>query len=502
MKKRIKSLLAFLLALTMVLSLAACGNKAVSGDPTQDKPNATEGEAEGTKEGTKEGTEETPTEEPATPTPEPDLYEAFDFGGREIKVGIWWDYFYTSEHSSVADNPQVGNTETAQMQLDNVRRIEEKYKCTIKFVNLGWSGIMSSINTSIAAGTPECDIYLTDLQFGIPAVFKGLAQDLTKLAGENSDLFGANEIVKPMQMGTYEGTYLFQEQGLSTTGIFLGYNATMIQDLGLEDPQALFEKGEWTWEKFAEYAKKGTRDLDNDGNTDVYGFGGIFTDVTNGLIMNNGGSLAGTTTEGLSSKPAMEAFEFIDRIYNIDKSGRPWNETDWDDNLLAWSDGKVMFWTAQAWSLKQEMDAAIKEGEELPFEFHVVPYPQGPSGDGKVYSPWAGNWYMIPVGVKEPEKVLQVFEEFLNWHGKDPEYRDDPTWFESCFTTAKDMEIALMTGENLKFDPWSSLSPYFDYGAAIWWPIVVRNDMTVAQSVESGKTLLQSALDNFIYKKK
>ncbi len=488
--KRARKLFAVLLVLSMILSLAAC-----SQDGTSDS-----GSQSGTENQPTKGTaEETPTEA-ATATPVPDKYEAFDFGGRTIRVALWWDYFYTSEHDDIGDDPGLSNTETAQLKLDNVRRIEEKYKCRIEFVNLGWQGVIDSINTSIAAGTPECDIYLTDLQFGIPAVFNGLAQELSAIAPENSDLFGDRQVIQPMTMEGIEGTYLFNEQGLPQTGIFLGYNATMIQDLGLEDPQQLYKDGKWTWEKFAELCKAGTRDTDGDSVPDIYGYGGIFTDLTNGLVMNNGGSIAGSKTEGLSSAPVVEAFEFINRLYNVDQSARPWNGADWDDNLLAWSDGKVMFWTAQAWSLKQEIDAAIAEGAELPFEFHVVPYPQGPNGDGTNYSPFAGNWYMIPVGVQEAGKVLQIFEEFLNWHEGDPEYRDDPTWFESCFLTQEDVDIALNCGEHLKFDPWGSLSPYYDFGGTIWWPIVVNKDATVAQAVESGKAMLQNALDNFIYK--
>lgn len=493
MRKTSRKLLALLLALTMVLTLTACGKPADNSSDGSNDANPT----------TAAQVTTAPTEAAATPTPEAPFskFEAFDFGGRTIKVGIWWDYFYTSDHTAITDNPGLANTETAQMQLDNVRRIEQKYNCKIQFVNLGWQGVIDSINTSIAAGTPECDIYLTDLQFGIPAVFNGLAQDLTKIAPENSDLFGDQQILKPLTMDT--GTYLFGEAGLPQTGIFLGYNATMIQDLGLEDPQELYNKGEWTWDKFAEYAKAGTKDNDGDGTTDVYGFGGIFTDLTNGLIMNNGGTLAGNTTEGLSSKEAVEAFEFINKLYNVDKSGRPWNEADWNDNLLAWSDGKVMMWTAQAWSLKMQADAAVANGSEIPFEYHIVPYPQGPSAkDNTPYSPYAGNWYMIPVGVQEPTKVLQIFEEFLGWHQGNPEYRDDPTWFESCFLSQEDVDLAYKTGSNLKFDPWGSLAPYFDYGGAIWWPIVVRNDTTVAQAVEASKATLQNALDNFIYKKK
>ncbi len=481
MKKTSKKLLAMLLALTMVLSLAACGNKEVAeteATPTK-APTVTEAVAE------------------ATPTTAPvvEKYAKFDFGGRVIKVGLWWDYYYTSIHKEISEDPGLSNTEVAQLKLDNVRRIEEKYNCTIEFTNFGWDGIKESINTSITAGTPECDIYLTDLQFGIPAVVNGLAQDLTGLAPENSDLFGEQKVIKSLE--ALGGTYFFAETGLPDRGIFLGYNETMIEDLGLEDPQALYAKGEWTWDKFAEYALAGTKDNDNDGTVDVYGYGGIFTDLVNGLVMNNGGSIAGTTTEGLSTQPVTEALDFINRLFNVDQSARPWNGDDWNDNLLAWSDGKVMFWTAQAWSLKQEVDAAIAEGAELPFTYHVVPYPVGPSGDGKAYSPVAGNWYIIPVGVQEPDKVFQIFEEFLNWHGGDSELRDDPTLFEASFLTTEDVELAYSTGINLKLDPWGSLTPNFDFGGSIWWPIIVNKDTTVAQAVEASKPVLQDALKTF-----
>ena len=53
-----------------------------------------------------------------------------------------------------------------------------------------------------------------------------------------------------------------------------------------------------------------------------------------------------------------------------------------NDNLLAWSDGKVMFYTGVAWVNSQEITAAANEGGAIPFDFHVIPYPQGPSGDG------------------------------------------------------------------------------------------------------------------------
>ncbi|HHU71442.1 MAG TPA: extracellular solute-binding protein [Clostridiales bacterium] len=490
---KIKKLVSLLIILAMAFSLVACGNKEdEKGKETETAPATSTSEDTDEADVTDEA-EPVPTEEPVA-----DKYPAFDFGGREIKVGIWWDYYYTSEHTDITDDAGLSNPETAQMKLDNVRRIEEKYNVRIKFVNLGWDGIIESINTSITAGTPECDIYYTDLQFGIPAAVNGLAQDLTSFVPADSDLFNDQIIMKPLEgLG---GTYFFAEQGLPQNGIYLGYNATMLDELGLEDPRALFARGEWTWDKFAEYAAAGTQDTDNDGTVDIYGYGGVFTDFVNGLMFNNGGAMAATETESLSSQEVVETLEFIDRIYNQDKSGRPWNWDDWNDNLLAWSDGKVMFWTGQAWLLKQEADAAIAEGAELPFDYHVVPYPIGPSGDGTISSPVSGNWFIVPVGVQEPEKVFQVFEEFLNWHQGETELRDDPTWFESCFTTYEDVEIAFETGMNLRLDIWDKLSPGFDFGATIWGPIVVDKTSTVAQAVEAAKPVLQDAIDAFYSK--
>lgn len=493
MKGISRKIIALLLAFVMLLAFSAC-SKDESQDATtgDDKSNSVAGsETENNVDGTGESdSEETQGED------EIDPYPAFDFGGRTIKVGIWWDYYYTSEHTDIKDDPGLSNVETAQLKLDNVRRIEDKYNCKIVFVNLGWEGVIESINSSIAAGTPECDIYLTDLQFGIPAVVNGLAQNLEEIAPEYTDLFGEQKVIKPMESDILGGTYLFAEQGLPQNGIYLGYNWTMMQELGLEDPQELYKNGQWTWDKFQEYALAGTRDTDNDGTIDVYGFGGVFIDLVNGLMMNNNGSIAAGKEEGLSSKATVEVLEFINQLYNVDKSARPWNPDDWNDNLLAWSDGKVMMWTAQAWALKQEADAAISEGAELPFEYRIVPYPVGPSGDNNIYSPVSGNWYMIPVGVKEPGKVLQVFEEFLNWHKGDPALRDDPTWFESCFLRIEDVEMAYECGKNLKLDLWTTL-PGFDFGSNLWWPIVVDKSSTVSQAVEATKPVLQDALNAF-----
>jgi hypothetical protein len=77
---------------------------------------------------------------------------------------------------------------------------------------------------------------------------------------------------------------------------------------------------------------------------------------------------------------------------------------------------------------------------------------------------------MIPVGVKDAGKVLQIFEEFLNWYDGNTELRDDPSWFESCFMSMEDVEMAYLCGSKQKLDLWSNLAPAFDMGATVIMP--------------------------------
>lgn len=91
---------------------------------------------------------------------------------RTIKIGTWYDHYYDSTNTDIYDDPSVSDEELAQKHFDSVKKVEEKYNVRLEFVNLTYDGIQESINTSILAGTPDCDIYETDLTFGIPAALK------------------------------------------------------------------------------------------------------------------------------------------------------------------------------------------------------------------------------------------------------------------------------------------------------------------------------------------
>lgn len=97
---------------------------------------------------------------------------------RTIRIGTWYDHYYDSTNTDIHDDPSVADEELAQQHFDIVKEVEDKYNVKIEFVNLTWTGIQESINTSILAGQPDCDIYEVDLSFGIPAALNGYATNL------------------------------------------------------------------------------------------------------------------------------------------------------------------------------------------------------------------------------------------------------------------------------------------------------------------------------------
>ncbi|MDF2587803.1 MAG: extracellular solute-binding protein family 1 [Anaerocolumna sp.] len=474
--KTSKKFLALLLVMIMTLSLAACAKK--------DKP-ATSDEAT-----------TAPTEAVVEPTAEPTEAPAEEVTVRHegteprtIKVGTWYDVFYDSRHTSPEDNPAEANIENAEMQIANMRAIEEKYNVKLEFVNLTWEGIMESINTSIMAGTPDCDIYMADLQFGVPAIVADLAQPLEDFVPADDDIFNDQTVMKKLNLFGADKNYLFAGSAIETGAIGLAYNATMIDQLGLESPQDLYDKGEWTWDKFKEYLVATTKDNDGDGSTDVYGYGSIWTYTLPQLVLSNGGTIAGSETEGFSSKPVVEALDFIYDMYNTSKTARPWNADDWNDNLNAWKDGKVAFWGTQHW---------VQSGAEVEFDMSIVPWPVGPSGNkdtnNTIYA--GGNWYFIPKGVAEPLLLYKVMYDWTNWYAGDLSLRDNTEWAESCFDTERDFNYILEMGKKPTTDLWNFIG--FDAGAPMMQ--IINGEATVSQAVEANKQLLQDILDKLFKK--
>lgn len=411
---------------------------------------------------------------------------------RTIKIGTWYDHFYDSTDADIYADSSVSDEELAQKHFDIVKEVEDKYNVKIEFVNLTFTGVQESINTSVLAGTPDCDIYEVDLSWGIPAALNGFAANLEDFLPSDSDIFNDQMVFTQLDIGTDEGVYLFQtnhaEMVLANT-YMLAYNKQMLDEAGLEDPNALYERGEWTWDKWREYLLALTQDTDGDGVTDVYGYGSRWDFLVYNLLMSNGTGIAMSPEENLSSPEVAEVLDFIYNLYNVDHVANPWNGDDFDYNQNCYMDGRVAFWIDAAWISSANQDST------LGFDVVWCPWPIGPSGDeatNKFKNVSSGNAWMIPVGVENPELVYNVFYDWQNWYHGDVALRDgDLTWWEDCAITEENYEVMEYMGQRGAFDLWNALGLEWD------WSQLLNGEMTAAQFQETYKQNVQDALDSF-----
>lgn len=483
MKNVTKKLLSLGLCAAMVAGMTACGNEG------GDAPVGGSGESGSTVESSNAGEQSSDAEQSGSSAGS--LYNEGET--RTIRVGTWYDHYYDSTHKDIYENPAVSDEEQAQAQFDVVKEIEEKYNVRIEFVNLTWDGIQESINTSILAGTPDCDIYEGDMTFLIPAALNGFVTNLADVLPADNDIFNEQMIFSPTDIGNGDGVYIFKSNSGESqyyNTYPLAFNAQMLEDAGLQNPNELYANGEWTWEKWREYLIALTQDTDGDGVIDVYGFGSRTDFLVQNLLTSNGTYIARNDKENLSSNEVGEVLEFIYNMYNVDRVARPWNADDFNDNQNAYMKGSVACWISAAWISDANKDV------ELGFDIIWAPWPIGPHGNEEtnvLRNGASGNAWMIPTGVKDPELVFTAFQDWQNWYHGDTDWRDgNMTWWEDCAITEENLEVMGYLGSREGIEIYGALGEDL-----ITWSDLLDGVNTPAQFQEIYKQPIQDALDGF-----
>jgi multiple sugar transport system substrate-binding protein len=481
---------ALLLALIFALTFTGCGQKTGGGDPSDAAADVPENAADDTA-----GTEPGETTGEETLSDPRDKFEAFDLGGRTIRFSANWEVVPDSSMEKPDPTKELGETIA---KYENLKRVEQKYKCKIEMIIVPWEELLPQLTTSVSAGDPYTDVAFLPMNFSFPAIANGHLLPLSEVTSPNSDVNTDQKVVVPID-DILGDKYLVQTVKLGDSGKFMGYNKTMVENLGLEDPQALYKanKANWNWDKFVEYAKAATKDNDGDGKIDSYGYAGFINYAVSNFVVTNGGYIFDGVTDkhGLEDSKTMEALEFINKLYNEHKvvynaEGDIWN---YDANFNAYKEGNIMFWPVQDWMLAEAKTT-------FPFKYSLVPFPVGPGGStDKAYAA-SYDGFSIPKGVKDPKIVYQVMEELLWFFGDDPSIRDDSTmeWLQGFWLTQEDVDLSIEISNNYGKLELFEFVPDFPMGDIIG--NVLSGEKTVAQAVEAYKQVAQDAIDALIKK--
>ncbi|MCR2803657.1 ABC transporter substrate-binding protein [Paenibacillus soyae] len=391
-----------------------------------------------------------------------------DLGGRTVRIAAWWD-----------EKPK-GETAGEKARLEKMAQLEKDYNFKFEFINIPFDEYMDKFTTTVLAGEPFADVLAMEYKRAIVPVKSGQVLPLSEFTTSASNINNDQMlVVKLPPLGG--GEYAFSPPSVSVVGMH--YNRELFKQLGLPDLQELYANGEWNWEKFLEVAKSATRDTDNDGKLDKFGYSGWPADLARHFAAANGVAFVddATLTDQSGDPKMLEALEFVNRIVNVEnvmkvKTG---NKMDWNETNT-FKDGDVAMSIQYDWNIG-----------DLSFEAGVVPIPAGPQSDGKhTYANTALNGWFIPKGVKDPQLVYQIFEEMRDVPPTEEYVGQD--WLEARYKTEGDIQIAL---EKINGTGLISIEEGIpDYPFYTIMDEIILQNQSVTATVEKHKATAEAAL--------
>ena len=449
MKRRlITSLGSVILALTLV----ACGGGTATTTTAPTTPDSTPVDSSVPATESKTDVDEVETTTPDTSEDETDEdvtesvtspVEARDLGGRKVRMSAWWDL-----------TPQP-NTEQDEELIERYEQMEKDYNFEWEYVNIPWEDYQRSYITHSMSDDAIADIAIAEFNWIYPNLaLNGFLADISQLKEFNfaQDKWNQGRI----KLGTFDNKVYAWDIGRSFPVGVMFWNKSMFEREGVDPLYDDFFKGEWTWDKMIDIAKRLTKDTDGDGVTDQWGLSG--TTLIQHFVYSNGGrsiDISDPTKPSfaLLSDEAIEGFQALQDAANVDKVVELNPEgAEWDYSRTQFINGKVGMFVGQWW-----MVDSIKEG--MQDEYGLVLFPKGPKADEYVSHNSALNMPTMPEAVKNKEDIAFLYNLRTEpLPDEDPE--DWKIYFEDRVMDAQSIDVVeMLQDENLEiFDPTSCFS--------------------------------------------
>jgi len=368
MKKGFYKLLGLMLSVMMVLSLAGCKK----GDaPDGDKP-AQGAEDGNTPTGSEENNNGDDGDEEYNPFERPfDKYikdeVVVDLNGYEFKV--------VDFHAHRWD-PETISSPQDELVVAMVEDVENTFNCTITYENIGPGEIFDIASPEIMGGGKFVDLLGTTMWAFGKFLGSNLVADLTEVETLNLDSPWWNKsVIETTSFGP--STYAFG--GLFGTHFsnywVTYYNKRIWNELGLPDPYELVESGEWTFDKFVDYAKRALSDMDGDGlvtsEADRWGVSAPEGDMEGSLYFGLGGKYYQIIDE-LTVRLACidsDSADKLDALYNFYQKDNVLYKNENLGYLEMFASGKALFCCYMN-------NGGLPQLKDMEDDFGVLPMPK------------------------------------------------------------------------------------------------------------------------------
>ena len=343
-------------------------------------------------------------------------------------------YEFTIGSRFLQDDPDMDAITGAERSFEEARRqVEEAYNCKITIVP--FSSDIESVRARAMGGDKIADILDYQISDLLQSIRAGYVQSLDDIAGIYTDDY--RWVEGYTNMAKYDGkSYGVNMLRPAEVRTCLIYNRQLLKECGIEDNmEQLVKNKEWTYEKFAEIAKKCTRDTNGDGTMDTYG---LYTYSPNmlgiAMINANGGSTVkvqdGIAKENYNSQECINALNALSKWVNEDKFVANIYKDKADMGVTTseyakyFVKGECAFLFCESWLVNQYVKKIAGD-----LDYGILPLPMGPDAQDYISTAFNGRVFAISTANTENlDKTVIV----LNALGKAiaGEEADGETWWE------------------------------------------------------------------------
>ena len=434
--KKLYRIGALLMSLAVAASVCGCGSK----DSDKGGNSVSGGGSSGGARAEKAGLfEERKPDESKDP-----LKKGIDLDGYEFVIMDFNESQWTrTSNGSKADNVRV----------EMLKKIEDELNCTITYKYSPYSKYFATYQTSIMSGKKVADV-LTPTMYEVGAFINaGLAVDVNKIPNLNLNNEYWNHALVDLTAVNGKSYMLncdIYPHWLGTLNI--NFNKNIIKELGLESPYELVKKGEWTIDKYIEYAKAAKKDLDGVagfGNKDRYGIAGTGWGTSylfhgSGIpVLKYDNDLQKVVFNFKPSKTSPvneQAVSVINKLKEVGTNGENLTPTldtdDYTTQMNYFANGQALFFTTMTRTLFLEMDEVSRGMKD---DWGILPLP---NLGGKDYNCLVDNnmaTMIVPISNKDLDKTGTILDAiayhsyydyeplFAQWLA-DTYFRDDESY--------------------------------------------------------------------------
>ncbi len=415
-----KKVLAFALALSCAAGLASCSSES-------DGEHGYLMESETTTQLTVElNTETLAPEQEEQVANLADSLPDMELSNKTVK----WLSFYDPWHPSGA-----GNSKPISMEL-----FEKKYGGDVEYIETTWATQYDDLATAVLGG--EGIDFFPGIEAVPKCVISGITQSFDEYVDWENPLWkSVKELNDTYAVG---GKHYFMACQ-STSGYVVYYNRETIEDLGYDDPKDLYEKGEWTMDKFKSMLmdfvdpEAGTYGLDGWFNqTPLYLASGVPSiSIKDGKMSNN-----------LMDPDLERAMSFQ---YDLFKNGLVLDKSQfsWNTQIQFMGEGKELFYIGGFYEVETAPEIWREKFGEVMF---FVPIPRDEKAEKYYYN--AGlDGYNLCSGAGNPEGTARLMECIIASYDdenavkiNDDKHQADYGWTDEMIEMKK--EVERLTNEN------------------------------------------------------